>query len=114
MPVQRLCPPEGLDESQQLKDLSDEQVEAWCGWYGDPEGEPRPPVTDNDPPDQALSYGARFSAVGASACFMELPIAHCKTSMRLRPGCTATLGQLDDCVQAWEPESETECYTPLK
>jgi hypothetical protein len=143
MPVQRLCPPEGLDESQQLKDLSDEQVEAWCAWYGDPEGEPRPRVTDNDPPDQALSYGARFSAVGASACFMELPIAHCKTNMRLRPGCTATLGQLDDCVetiragaggwvghgcgpllanptcknvivQAWDPQTQTQCYTPLR
>jgi hypothetical protein len=141
LPVQRLCPPQGLDEAKQLKDLTDEEVEAWCGWYGDPSGEPRPPVTDNDPPDEALSYPTRFSAVGASACMMELPIAHCITNIRLRPDCTATVGELDDCIetlrvlgivghgcgpllanptcenviaQAWDPQLETQCYVPLK
>lgn len=98
-PVQRLCPPQGLDEAKQLKDLSDEELETWCSWYGDPSGEPRPPVTDNDPPDEALSYATHFSTVGVSVCMMELPVAHCMTNIRLRPDCTATLGELNDCVE---------------
>lgn len=97
--VVRLCPPAGLDESKQIKDLSEQEKLAWCSWYGDPSGRPRPPVTDNDPPGQALSYGTAFNAVGASACIMDLPIEYCVMNLGLRPDCTATLAELDDCVE---------------
>lgn len=98
--VQRLCPPDGLDESKLLKDLTDAEVSTWCKWYGDPSGSPRPPVTDNDPPGMALSYSAIFIQLGANACLKDLPQVYCEKSLRLRPDCTATLEQLDDCVES--------------
>jgi hypothetical protein len=99
-PVQRLCLPAGLDESKPIKDLTDAEVSAWCTWYGNPSGRARPPITDNDPPGMALSYGTNFMEVGVNACLMDLPQLYCEKSLRLRPNCTATLEQLDDCVES--------------
>lgn len=98
--VERLCPPAGIDEAKQLKDLSDAEALAWCNWYADPSGAPRPPITDNDPPGVAKSYSTRYIAVGASACIMDLPVEYCVQSLQLRPDCTATLAELDDCVES--------------
>jgi len=98
--VKRLCAPLGIDETKQLSQLSDEEVRAWCDWYADPSGAPRPTVSPQDPPDLARSY-ASLNTNGApgDACILELPAELCVKNIRTQPACTATLAELDDCVE---------------
>ena len=49
-------PPSNVDESKQIKDLSDAEAAAWCSWYADPGNNPRPSVNNIDPPG-ITNYG---------------------------------------------------------
>ena len=97
--VKRLCPPAGVDETEEIKDLSDDEALAWCNWYADPSGAPRPAVAPGDSPDEARSYGSIWSSVGVKACVADLPAELCVKNLRTQP-CTATLGELDDCIES--------------
>jgi hypothetical protein len=98
--IERLCPPVGIDETKQVKDLSDAEVDAWCNWYGDPSGTPRPAVSPNDRPGFANDYVSIYLSMASSVgvCIDELPAALCAKNLRTQP-CTATLAQLDDCIE---------------
>lgn len=101
-PVERLCAPNGLDEAKPIEDLSSEEVTAWCRWYAG--GGPRPPLSGIDTPGWADHYATSFGHIGAEVCIMDLPLTLCEKNIAAHPGCTATLEQLDDCmesVRAW-------------
>lgn len=97
-PVERLCVPEGLDEAKAIKDLSNDEIATWCTWYGG--SGPRPPLSGVDQPGYATSYGSAYGHIGGKVCMMDLPHELCVKNMQLYPSCTATLEQLDDCVES--------------
>jgi hypothetical protein len=97
-PVERLCVPNGVDEAKQIKDLSPAKITAWCQWYGG--NGPRPPLSGIDTPGWANTYGTWFGHIGANVCVMDLPLAWCEQNIEAHPGCTATLEQLDDCMES--------------
>jgi hypothetical protein len=96
--VAPLCVPSNVDESKQIKDLSDPEAAAWCTWYADPRNSPRPAVNPNDPPG-ITNYGYHgFSEAGMNLCLPNLPVSICVKNLRTQP-CTATVGQLDECLE---------------
>lgn len=97
-PVERLCAPDGVDEARAINDLSSGEIDAWCQWYGG--GGPRPDPTGRDAPGYASTYSTSWGHIGAEVCLMDLPFDLCKSNMLLHQSCTATLGQLDDCVES--------------
>jgi len=103
--VQRLCPPEGLDESKQIKDLTEAEVLTWCNWHGDPSGEPRPEVIDDRGSDGYATWGFN---IGYELCLPQIPVELCVRNFRALPECTATLGDLDDCVETIRGSHQNE------
>jgi len=97
-PVERLCPPDGVDETKAINDLSNQEVGAWCDWYAG--GGPRPRFTGRDEPGYASTYATSWGHIGGEVCVMDLPFDWCMQNMLLHQSCTATLGQLDDCVES--------------
>jgi hypothetical protein len=98
--VERLCPPDGVDESKRIDQLSSTEVEAWCRWYASPDGAERPPISGIDPPGLAVYYATSYTDVNFDACVMDLPFEYCVQNFATRPSCTASLLQLDDCVES--------------
>jgi len=98
-PVERSCPPANVDESMLIKDLDGLQVEAWCRWYAG--GGPRPEIGGADTPGYADSYGSSYGHIGVDVCIADLPLDWCMKNILLHQSeCTATLEQLDDCVES--------------
>ena len=89
--IQRQCVPPGIDETKRVKDLSNAEAAAWCEW-------------SNHYPHQGPSYlfaGAtrQFPTdVDLPLCVGFLSTEDCVKNLRTQP-CTATLTELDDCVQ---------------
>jgi hypothetical protein len=97
--VERLCPPANVDESLQIKDLDGLQIDAWCRWYAG--GGPRPEMNGSDTPGYADAYPAFYGHIGGEVCIVDLPLDWCmKNIMLFGSECTATLAQLDDCVES--------------
>jgi hypothetical protein len=97
--VERLCPPADVDESMQIKDLDGLQIEAWCRWYAG--GGERPQLNPSDTPGYADSYASSYGHIGGDVCIADLPLDWCmKNILQRQPECTATLEQLDDCVES--------------
>lgn len=95
--VKRLCPPDGIDESKQVRELSEAEIVAWCNWHGDPSGAPRPEVIGDDRgTDGYATYGFN---IGYDVCLPEIPVELCVHNFHAVRQCTATLGDLDDCVE---------------
>ena len=101
--VVRACPPDGIDESKLVKDLTDEEAVAWCQWYGDPTGRPRPPINPNFPADDTTGYAYTWMndlwGGGLDGCFVELPVEYCVRNLRYQ-SCNAPLRELDDCLES--------------
>jgi len=98
-PVARLCPPGNVDESMSIKDLSDLQIEAWCRWYAG--GGERPQLNPADSPGYADSYASSYGHIGGDVCIADLPLDWCmKNILQRQSECTATLEQLDDCMES--------------
>jgi hypothetical protein len=95
--VRRLCVPEGLDESKRVFELSDAEVTTWCQWHGDPSGAPRPEVRPEL--DETSWYATKTINMNVIACMPELPVSLCERNFRALPACTATLGDVNDCVE---------------
>lgn len=103
--VRRLCPPSGVDESKQIKDLTADERLAWCNWFGDPSGAPRPTVRPHEGPDLPLS-DLLDELYGEGLCMLELPVDLCLQTFGARPDCEATVGDLDDCVETLRATSQ--------
>lgn len=106
-PVERLCPPAGIDESKAIQDLSSLEIDAWCRWYAG--GGPRPEMSGIDSPGYADSYTISFGHIGGEVCLLDLPVDWCMKNILLHQAeCTATLEQLDDCVESIRAWSRAE------
>lgn len=98
-PFERLCVPEGLDEATAIKDLTNGEITRWCTWYAG--AGPRPPLSGVDAPGYANSYSTSFGHIGGHVCVMDLPLELCVKNVKAYGSeCTATLEQLDDCVES--------------
>lgn len=57
-------------------------------------------MSGTDSPGYADSYSTAFIEIGAPVCLMDLPLDWCDKNILLHQECTATLEQLDDCVES--------------
>jgi len=98
----RLCAP-NLNESDLVKDLGAKQGALWCTWYASISG-----ILDGNPvesshkdsPGVADSYNYRtLSTPEMTVCMADLPISMCEQNL-LTQACTATVAELDDCVES--------------
>ena len=89
--IHRQCVPQGIDETKRIKDLTTAEASAWCEW-------------GNHYSHQGQSYlfaGAKRqfpTDVDLALCVGSLSVGDCAKNLRTQP-CTATLAELDDCVQ---------------
>lgn len=96
--VQRLCPPDVVDESRKISELNKYERLAWCNWFADPSGAPRPRVQSSEGNEEGLS--SQYPGfVAEGLCMLELPTELCLENFNARPNCEATIGDLDDCVE---------------
>jgi hypothetical protein len=97
--MQPLCAPAAVDDSKQVKDLSDTEALAWCQWYAQAGERVYPHVNPNDPPDEVTEYGSSWGyPFGQPLCIPELPPELCVKNLRTQP-CTATLQELGSCLE---------------
>jgi len=52
-----------------------------------------------DSPPMEVTRPSWYSTPGVAACILDLPAELCVKNVRSRPDCTATVGELDDCVE---------------
>lgn len=78
----------------------------WCQWHADPSGAPRPQVIDDRGTDGYASYGFGYSEW--HLCMPDIPAELCVQNFREVPGCTATLGDLDDCIETFYGNHQNE------
>jgi hypothetical protein len=99
-PALRVCAPASLDETQQVKDMGPEPTSAWCQWLAQLTGKMVVP-TGKDSPGVADSYGYQgITTPEFKACLPLLPTDLCVKNLETRgTDCSATLGELDDCVE---------------
>lgn len=89
--VKRLCAPAGVDETKRVKDLTAQEASAWCEF-------------SNTYAHQGASYlfagvSRQFPGVAdVPLCAAMLPVEDCVRNLRTQP-CTATLAEVDDCLQ---------------
>lgn len=60
----------------------------------------RPPISGTDPPGFAVYYATSYTDVNFNACVMDLPVEYRVQNFATRPSCTASVMQLDDCVES--------------
>lgn len=60
---------------------------------------PRPEVNIQFELEQTDSYATHSINMGIQTCMPELPAELCVMNLHARPGGTATLGDLNDCVE---------------
>ena len=99
-PVQRLCTSTYFDETQLVKDMGPKLTPLWCQWSAQLDGT-EVPVSGRDSPGVANTYLYRqFVTPEMSLCLADLPPALCAQNLdNLGSKCTATIGELDDCVE---------------
>ncbi|HEY1533808.1 MAG TPA: hypothetical protein VGF76_07305, partial [Polyangiaceae bacterium] len=99
--VQRLCPPANLDETLQVKAMGSDGNAGWCVSNAIQTDERDPPISGKDSPGVADSYSYQlFSTSEMSLCLADLPVKLCEQNLgSLGSKCTATIGELDDCVE---------------
>lgn len=96
--VERLC--SALDEDLRIADLTPALALQWCQWQARPSGSPAlPTVSGRDSPGVADSYAySVLSTPDGPLCVEELPDVLCVRNLLLGQ-CTATLRELNDCVE---------------
>jgi len=99
--VQRLCTPTYFDETQLVKEMGPKLTPLWCQWNAQINGAKEAPVSGKDSPGVADSYPYQlFSTPEESLCLADLPPDLCARNLdSLASKCTATIGELDDCVE---------------
>ncbi|MEP7049141.1 MAG: hypothetical protein ABJB12_02260 [Pseudomonadota bacterium] len=97
---ERICVPAELDETQRVKDMGPKLTALWCQWLAQLTGK-MVALSGKDSPGVADSYGYQtLSTPEFNVCLASLPPELCAQNLDSRGSeCTATVGQLDDCVQ---------------
>jgi hypothetical protein len=93
--------PSVVDEDKLVRDLTDEEREAWCAWYAPVEpGFPAPPelepTADGFYPDTGCNSSGDFLGCAVSRP-TDLPASACVANLALST-CEASVRELNDCV----------------
>jgi hypothetical protein len=100
-PVERACAPTYIDETQLVKDMGPKLTALWCAWSEEISGKLAVELSGKDSPGVADSYEYQtFSTPELDLCLADLPSGLCSSNLdSLGRQCTATIGELDDCVE---------------
>lgn len=93
--------PTVVDPDKQVRDLNDDERQAWCEWYAAPEpGFPAPPElepnADGFYPDTGCASSSDFLGCSANRP-TGLPVSACVANLALS-SCEATVRDLNDCA----------------